>query len=218
MPDLPKLAKSVRKARDIDADLLGQIFERVPDRAAAILQFIRATGCRPSEATRLEWANVHLDAGVCILPEHKTAGKSDRPRTVYLTDGTEAVLKARRPTIGPVFTNRNGQPYKPSGIRSIFRRAAERAAKEIEAQAKRERSDELRELASRLRQLGAVGPYRLRHSFAQGASDGGNVDRDELAVLLGQSDDRSARFYFEVRNQRAKRAARTIKMPVAASA
>ena len=44
------------------------------------------------------------------------------------------------------------------------------------------------------------------------------VDRDELAALLGQNDDRSLRFYFEVRSKRVRGAVKRIKMPVKTSA
>ena len=37
------------------------------------------TGCRPSEVARVTAADVHLDAGVWVFVEHKTAKKTGKP-------------------------------------------------------------------------------------------------------------------------------------------
>lgn len=141
MPDVPELPRAVRKARDIDPDERDRILGELPERAGRILRFIAATGCRPSEACRLEWKHVRLDAGCCILDEHKTAASTGKVRTIYLTPDAAGILRKLKPTIGPVFTSRTGEAYSPKGLRSILRRR------------------------------GINGAYALRHTFAQQVSE-----------------------------------------------
>lgn len=141
IPRAPKLVKSVRKVRDVEVSRLAEILDHLPARAQRILRFIAATGCRPSEACHLEWRHVHIDAGLCILDEHKTADDVGEPRTIYLTAEAEQILRTMKPSLGPVFTNRFGRPYKPSGLCSILKRN------------------------------GDITPYQLRHTFAQVASE-----------------------------------------------
>jgi integrase len=182
VPEVPRLPKSIRKTRDVDVDRLCEALDALPKRASRILRFIAHTGCRPSEACNLEWRHVHIDAGVCILDQHKTADDVGEPRTIYLTVEAEQILRSLKPMIGSVFTNRFGRPYKPSGLRSILRRH------------------------------GDITPYQLRHTFAQAVSDGGEVPVEVLARLLGHANTKTTGFYFKVRDQRAIRAAKTLKL------
>jgi integrase len=122
-PTIPRLTKGGRKPRDIQADALVDLFAKLPDGAGRVLRFIVATGCRPSEACRMTWADVRADAGVVVLAEHKTAAKTGKPRTLYLTDDAIAVLRELSPSPGPVFVNRLGRPFTPAGLRSVARRA-----------------------------------------------------------------------------------------------
>jgi integrase len=178
----------MRKTRDVELAQLREALDKLPERAGRVLRFIAYTGCRPSEACRLEWRHVHLDAGLCILDEHKTADSTGEPRTIYLTDEAAAILRSMRPTIGPVFTNRFGRAYKSSGLCSILRRK------------------------------GGITPYQLRHTFAQAASDSGEVPVEVLARLMGHADTKTTAHYFEVRDKRAIQAARVIRLRSSASA
>jgi integrase len=85
-----------------------------------------------------------------------------------------------------VFTNRNGQPYKPSGLRSIFRRASVKV----------------------LGKGNELTPYQLRHTFAQTASE--MVPRDVLSKLLGHSGESTSRHYYETRDQRVREIAKSL--------
>jgi integrase len=96
-----------------------------------------------------------------------------------------------KPLPGPVFTNRRGEPYRPSGLRSIFRRASEKV----------------------LGKGNELTPYQLRHTFAQVASE--QVPRDVLSKMLGHTDESTARFYYEVRSDRVCRVAKSLKLHVA---
>ncbi|MBI4578452.1 MAG: site-specific integrase, partial [Planctomycetes bacterium] len=186
-PEPPRLPKAPRPARDIAPARLDEVLDGLPKqtkRAQQILRFIAETGCRPSEACSLQWHHVHLDVGLCILSEHKTANETGQPRTIYLTDGAREVLEALEPGDGHVFTSRLGKPYTPAGLRSILRRH------------------------------GGFTPYQLRHTFAQQVSDSNEVPIEVLSRLLGHSSTRTTEVYFKVRDKRAMEAAKRIKLHV----
>jgi integrase len=49
-----------------------------------LLIFLKFTGCRPGEAASMRWPDVHCEEGAVVLKEHKTAGKTGRPRVIPL--------------------------------------------------------------------------------------------------------------------------------------
>ena len=55
-------------------------------RMREILVFLRVTGCRPSEAAKLQWKHIDADKQIAILPQHKTAKsqKQPLPRVIHL--------------------------------------------------------------------------------------------------------------------------------------
>lgn len=85
---------------------------------------MRETGCRPGEVSAVTAADVDLVAGTWTLQQHKTAGKTGKPRVVYLTEAALALtreLAAKRPE-GPLFRGRQDAPYTRNAIRIRFRR------------------------------------------------------------------------------------------------
>ena len=121
MPAKPKLPKPMRRPRDVPHDKLVKAFEQLPERAGRVLRFILETGCRPSEACRLQWSQVDEKRRVCVLTAHK-AGGTGRPRTIYLTPAADEILRSQKRHHDHVFVNRFGNPYTPSGLRSILRK------------------------------------------------------------------------------------------------
>lgn len=121
VPELPDMEKPMRKARDIAPPRLREIFATMRPRTQRLCRFIAATGCRPGEACKLRWSQVRLDMGVCVLDEHKTAGETGAPRTLYLTPDALAVL-AETPREGDhVFYCQKGRPHSPGGLKSTLR-------------------------------------------------------------------------------------------------
>jgi integrase len=49
-----------------------------------LLVFLKFTGCRPGEASRMRWADVQFDQAAVVLQEHKTAKKTGKPRVIPL--------------------------------------------------------------------------------------------------------------------------------------
>jgi integrase len=141
-----------------------------------------ATGARPfSELAALTAANVEEsgDGQRWVFTKHKTAKQTGRPRIVYVPEETAEVvrrLKQGAPT-GPLFRNRDGKPWTPPAVRSVFYR-----------------------LQKLLRETGQQFPadaacaYAARHTFAR-RSLGKGITLEILAGLLGSSRDTVWRHY-----------------------
>lgn len=118
---LPRLPKAVQKPRDIQPERLKLVFEKLREPSKSILTFMVATGCRPSEAINLEWSQVDLARGTCLLEGHKTAHKG-KSRTIYLTPQATSILQKLPNDSGLVFRNGRGKKYTVAGLRSILYR------------------------------------------------------------------------------------------------
>lgn len=195
MPLPVKLREPPRDPRPLRAEDVVKIMAALNDkrrrRAAACLRFILATGCRPGEAIALHWPDVDLRAGTATLREHKTAGSTGSSRVIYLTPAAVAVLREVKHRRGLVFPSKEGKPFTVSGLRSSFRRAAREALND----------DGLE-----------IGTYRLRHTFAQLASE--RLPVDTLQVLMGHASLVTTQRYYRLRDERAAAAAKGLTFPV----
>lgn len=182
VPDMPELPVAPVAPRDVAPDALKKAFGilRMP-----IYRFCLETGCRPSEACRLEWSHVRLDQQSAELPpdRHKTGRKTGRTRTIYLSPGAVAILEKIAPRPGPVFINTRGNPYTAKGMRSTLRHHA-------------------------------ITPYQLRHTFAQMQLEAG-VPMEVVAGLLGHKGLRMVQRYAQVRDPALRKVASAIKNPLA---
>lgn len=178
VPDYPRgLPRPVYDRRGIaDADLAA-IFARLNtptrERVRNALAFALAIGARPGEVCRLTWADIDLAGGTCWLRGSKTSARTGRGRTLYLTPAAREILSAFTHRTGVVFRSRLGTAYTSRGLRSTFKRAAEEA-------------------------LGyALGPYALRHTFAQFAR-GQGIGIDVLARMMGHANISTTQLYYDV--------------------
>lgn len=179
VPASPPMPRADRTPRDIPTETLGDVVNRVPARSWPIVGFILNTGCRPSEARRLRWSHVRIKDGFCQLPavESKTGHRTGRSRTIWLTPEAVEIVKVEHdkylkrvieeakkrkrqggkltdvPVDDFVFLTRLRGPYRPSGLRTILRRA------------------------------GWSRTYSLRHTFAQNALDQGKPIEVVAALL-----------------------------------
>jgi integrase len=88
-----------------------------------LLVVLMETGCRPSEAARVEARNFDPDEGTWVM-EGKTSGRTGRPRVVVLTPVAVVLcrdLAAIHPT-GPLFRNSRGDPWTRHAYGHQFRR------------------------------------------------------------------------------------------------
>ncbi len=121
-PEPPAIEKPEWKDRSVPADQLWPLLDSLPEHAAPLAKFLALTGARPGEAVRLEWGMVNFAVRACILPRHKIAGRTGKPRLIPLNDEAIALLRDLNPCAGLIFRNSAGNPYTVPGFGAILRR------------------------------------------------------------------------------------------------
>lgn len=126
-----KVGKSGRIAEALTVEQRSLLLEDAHDDAfRRLLTALEATGCRVQEIRTVEARHVLRNAdGLPIAwafaaDEHKTGKKRSLPRVVPLS-GSAAALTAElceAHPAGPLFRNRDGQPWTSNAIRCRFRR------------------------------------------------------------------------------------------------
>lgn len=121
--DRPRTPCPVPRPRDLSADTVRGLLATKLGAAEPPVRFLFATGARPGEACRLDWADVDLSRCTAALRQSKTSGRTGKSRIVFLTPEAVAVLVGlgERRT-GPVFLNKTGRPYTASALGKILRR------------------------------------------------------------------------------------------------
>jgi len=185
MPDLPTLEKPPRHPKDYNRSQLQEIFGTLPKSPEPILRFILETGCRPSEACKMGWEEVDLNANLCVIDRHKVVKRTGEPRTIALSPAARDILEKIPHREGHVFLNRLKQPFKPGGLRSTLRRSTKKKFSRV---------------------------YSLRHTRAQSILDNGGTLED-VAAILGNSVN-TASVYAKIRGERARRVAATLPSPL----
>ena len=117
-----------KKEKDIysetDTEKLKFLSKSLRDRA--IVLFLASTGCRISEMTQLNRADVNLNSLEC-----KVLGKGNKERTVYLTPVAGMVLRdyldTREDDMEALFVGKRRERLTPHGVRAMLTVLAERA-------------------------------------------------------------------------------------------
>mgnify|MGYP002278591989 CR=1 FL=1 len=198
IPRRPKLPRPVNNPRDVPLTDLAVVFEELKAskkrlRSDAVLRFILATGARPKEARLIEWKDINLERRVIVIPKHKVAGRTGKPRSLYLTDDALEILRdapTAKKKKGFVFLSRRGTPYTTSGLRSVLVRLDEKTGVKVR-------------------------PYMLRHTFAQNALDQTGIEN--VAKLLGHNDLQTVQVYAQVRDQRVTEVVAGLRGPLSRS-
>jgi integrase len=178
---LPREAVPSR-GRTLTKDQRKEILDAIRDRPFRLfVEAMQESGCRPSEVARVTAADVNLELGVWVLRKHKTAGKTRKPRTIYLTPRLLEITKelmAKYPD-GPLFRGPRGdRPFTKRGICSRFWR-----------------------LRQKLPHLKDAIAYAYRASFTTDALVNG-VGVAQVAELLGHtSTDMVMKHYSHIRQQ-----------------
>jgi integrase len=158
-----KRPKPLPRQRAItDAEYLSMM--RASDRDFRRLLFaLRHTGARPKELRELTWDQVRDDH--LLLREHKTVGKTRKPRVIHLSPAVTRLLSRlrRRSQSAHVFLNGLGQPWTANAVRLRVMR-----------------------LKKKLGLADDVCAYLLRHAFGTNAIVNG-VDLATVAELMGHS-------------------------------
>lgn len=152
-------------SRGSSAVLTPDEFRRLHDAASpAFRPFLLGlwlTGCRPGELARLTVNDVDFEAGVAVLADHKTAGKTGKPRLIFLSPEAVALVRSQHPA-GLVFRNSWGNGWNRFTLQAAMERARAKAG------------------------VPHAICYGLRHSFATEALAKGVPDAT-VAALLGHS-------------------------------
>ena len=87
------------------------------------------SGARPGELCRAAIADVDWAKGAIVLREHKTAGKTGKPRVISIGKEFEATLRAAIGDRlgGRVFLTHRGNPWTVDGLSGTFRRLRDAA-------------------------------------------------------------------------------------------
>lgn len=91
---------------------------------AALYQALLFTGARPGELCRATIADYDPKRRVISLKDHKTVGKTHRPRIIPLSEPCTDIVRTaigRRRT-GPIFLRADGQPWEVFVLSATFRR------------------------------------------------------------------------------------------------
>lgn len=130
-----------------------------------VLVALRHSGARPGEVAAVKVGDVSPDGSAWVLQEHKTAGKTGRPRVVYLSPClatlTKILAASRKST--NLFVNARGEPWTRNAIRC-----------------------RMRQLRRALGLPPGVVAYAYRHSWTTKALTGG-ADIATVAELLGHT-------------------------------
>jgi integrase len=111
---MKKPPRPERRELVIDARKIPDALEAIPPGPFRdLMTFLHLTGCRPSEAARLEAAHLDLARGLAVLPEHKTKKKVRKPRLIYLTPAAAelAAYMAKEHPSGPLFRTAAGNGW-----------------------------------------------------------------------------------------------------------
>lgn len=129
------------------------------DRDKAIVCFLLSTGCRISEATNVDRANIDFQRMCC-----KVLGKGDKERVVYFDEITAMILKrylsSRKDFHEALFIGKGSSRMTPGGVRAMLVKLAERT--EVEH----------------------VHPHRFRRTLATNLINRGMAIQ-EVAFILG---------------------------------
>lgn len=107
-----------------------QILNEGPEDFQMIYRALRLCGARPGELCAAQIKDIDRRAGEIVLKDHKTVGKTGRPRRIAL--GHPALAELVRQAIsdrteGPIFLRANGRAWDTQALSSAYRRARKRA-------------------------------------------------------------------------------------------
>jgi integrase len=154
------------------------------ERFRELLRFLRLSGARTCEASRLTWPDIDLDHALIVLKRHKTSRmqREPKPRVIPLVPELVELLVAIRKRGEPgdhVFHNHRGTPWNRCSPSLRMQRAREKAGIPEE-----------------------VKLYGLRHAFGTRAVVSG-VDIKTLAELMGHTTTRITEHYVHLAGQRS---------------
>lgn len=166
-PQMPRRETLVPKA------VHKQILSSTDEAFETYLTALRETGARPGEVRTVTAGMVNLDAGIWVLPKHKTRDKTGKPRIVYLTAKmvklTTSLMKLNPE--GPLFRNSRGEGWSANAVRCRMKR-----------------------LRTKLDLPKGTVAYSYRHNYVTTALENGLSDV-QTAELVGHVDTKQIKTY-----------------------
>lgn len=163
-----KFRKQVKKPYSAtDMERLRKACDNVRD--LALVDFLYCTGCRVSEVSRLDIADIDFEQQECVV-----LGKGNKERTVYLSDISamhlQEYLGTRTDTGNALFIGKGSRRLGKNGIEAILRRLGKAAGVEN------------------------VHPHRYRRTLATNLLDRG-MNIQDVAQILGHADLKTTQVY-----------------------
>ena len=195
LPENPLAGMKRPKPRPRQRAITDAEFQQLYDNAGGplrdLLLALYLTGARPKEVRDLKWEHVRDDRWV--LPEHKTAKSTGRPRVIFLNDDMKAMMARLRGNGHEyVFLNTEDEPWTRNALRlQVWR------------------------IKTKLKMPKDVCAYLCRHGFGTRAILSG-VSGPTLAELMGHaSQDMISKVYVHLadQHQHLQRAVDTISRP-----
>jgi integrase len=91
---------------------LGSMDRRFDRQFLRLIWFILLTGCRPGDAAALRWEHLNWSKSIAVIPKHKTAKSTGKPRKIAITSRVRRMLRRMQadPKRHPdwVFTHQRG--------------------------------------------------------------------------------------------------------------
>jgi integrase/recombinase XerD len=169
--DMPKVRQ--KRLAFLTSEQIKRVLAVCDLRQKAIILFLVDSGLRRQEFCNLQRKDVDLQTGMVIVRQGK--GRKDRVAVIGATT-RRTLLKywqtcPNQNENAPAFQTLDGQPFSPSGLRSLLVRLSKRAGVPLS-------------------------PHALRRSFATLALQGG-MDLVSLQMLLGHRDISTTRRYVQ---------------------
>ena len=121
--------KSARRDKVLTPEERKRIREFVSPAFADFLWVVELTGARPfSEVAALEARHIDFENGTATLSEHKTAKKTGKPRVLFFTAESLAILRqlAEEHPTGVLFRNRDGTAWNRVSAKRWFEKIEKR--------------------------------------------------------------------------------------------
>ncbi len=163
-----KCKKTVRKPySQTELEKIRKACENVRD--LALVEFLYCTGCRVTEVSNLDVADVDFDNLQCTV-----LGKGNKERIVYLTEVAsmylQEYLSTRKYFSDALFVGKGEKRLSKNGIEALLKRLGEKAGVEN------------------------VHPHRYRRTLATNLLDHG-MNIQDVAIILGHADLKTTQIY-----------------------
>lgn len=137
-------------------------------RDLALVDFLYCTGCRVSEVSRLDIADIDFERMECVV-----LGKGNKERKVYLTEVAamhlQEYLSSRKDDCEALFAGK-GKRLKKNGIEAVVKKLGRKAG------------------------VGNAHPHRFRRTLATNLLDRG-MNIQDVAAILGHADLKTTQVY-----------------------